>query len=82
MRTEGVILDGRSVLERSTLERAIADPADRAIFQDEAVPLELEGRGSAGVLPGLLQSGKELFITVRTDCLMAFSVHLPFRTVR
>ncbi len=54
------------------LERAIADPAIRALFLDEAGPLELKDRGFAGVLPRLLRSGRELFITVRTGCLEGF----------
>ncbi len=54
------------------LERAIADPAVRALFLDEAGPLELKGQGFAGVLPALLGSGKDLYITVRTSCLGEF----------
>jgi nucleoside-triphosphatase THEP1 len=54
------------------LERLCANPGAGSIFLDEAGPLELEGQGFAGVLPSLLRSGKELYITVRGGCLQAF----------
>ena len=64
------------------LEQSIADPAVRALFLDEAGPLELKGQGFAGVLPALLRSGKELYITVRTSCLESFLRKYPVSDYR
>ena len=56
----------------AALVQLCADPDVSAIFLDEAGPLELRGQGFAGVLPALLSSGKELYVTVRSSCLQAF----------
>jgi nucleoside-triphosphatase THEP1 len=57
---------------RELLERLCADPAVGAIFLDEVGPLELRGQGFADALPAFLQSGKALYVTVRSNCLQAF----------
>ncbi len=49
-----------------------ADPTIGTVFLDEAGPLELHGQGFAGILPALLHAEKELYITVRSDCLREF----------
>jgi nucleoside-triphosphatase THEP1 len=46
--------------------------AVRDIFIDEIGPLELQGRGFCRILLKALQSGKNLYISVRTSCLQAF----------
>ena len=48
------------------------DPAVGALFLDETGLLELRGKGFSGVIPAMLRSGKELYITVRSDCLQEF----------
>lgn len=55
-----------------TMERLCADPLVGALFLDETGPLELRGKGFSGVIPAMLRSGKELYITVRSDCLQEF----------
>ena len=45
-----------------------------AIFLDEAGPLELGGLGFARILPILLHSGKDIYLTVRRACLEQFLI--------
>lgn len=61
------------------LRRLCADPTVGTVFLDEVGPLELRGQGFAAVLPVLLHSGKDLFLTVRSDCLHEF---LDFHRIR
>ena len=50
------------------------DDTVTAIFLDEAGPLELSGLGFARILPILLHSGKEIYLTVRRACLEQFLI--------
>ncbi len=59
-------------LGNGILRRLTEDPAVRAVFLDEAGPLELSGRGFAESLPALARSEKDLFIAVRAGCLADF----------
>lgn len=57
---------------REILMRLAVDDGTRAIFIDEAGPLELRGEGFSDVIPLLLACEKDLYITVRSSCLEGF----------
>lgn len=50
------------------------DDTVTAIFLDEAGPLELGGLGFARILPILLYSRKDIYLTVRRACLEQFLI--------
>jgi nucleoside-triphosphatase THEP1 len=54
------------------IDRLLADKDITDIFIDEIGPLELQGRGFYSILLKALQSDKNLYIAVRTNCLKSF----------
>lgn len=54
------------------LKQLCMNPAINSVFLDEVGPLELKGQGFASILPVLLHSRKNLFLTIRGDCLNKF----------
>jgi nucleoside-triphosphatase THEP1 len=54
------------------IDQLLADEYISDIFIDEIGPLELQGRGFYSILLKALQAEKNLYITVRTNCLESF----------
>jgi nucleoside-triphosphatase THEP1 len=65
------LFSGRALVFATGIMNELMNSERTALFMDEIGPLELQGKGFARLLAEALNTGKDLYLTVRTQCVTA-----------